>query len=113
MDALLRESTARVLLGLSILTVLLSVGLFYFNAEVLPAKLIIHFDAFRGVDFFGDATDVWWALALIIGMVGLNTALAAAFFYRERLGSYLLLGVSVLLGFLSLVFVSTILSVNG
>ena len=113
MDALLRDTTARVLLGLTAVAVLLSFGLFYFNTDVLPAKLIIHFDAFRGIDFFGDASDVWLTLWLAAGMVGLNTGLAAAFFHRERLGSFLLLGVNALLGFLALVFVMTVLSVNG
>jgi hypothetical protein len=100
------------LTALSAVLVLVSVGVVFFNLEVLPSKLIIHFDAFRGVDFFGDITDVWWLTGLVACMVALNLGLAVGFFYRERIASYLLVATNVLLSLLLLIAIVTVISVN-
>ena len=106
---------SRILVSLSILSFVLliaSIGAVFLNLEALPSKLIIHFDHFRGVDFFGDITDVWWLVGLVVGMVALNLGLSVGFFYRERIASYFLVATNVLLSLLLLIAVATILSVN-
>lgn len=112
MPELFRSRTLITLTVLSIVLLITSIGAVFLNLEALPSKLIIHFDQFRGVDFFGDITDVWWLVGLVVGMVALNLVLATGFFYRERIASYFLAATNVLLSLLLLVAIATILSVN-
>jgi len=109
---LFRSRVVQALTVLAVLLTLVGVLRVYFLQDVLPPQLIIHFDAFRGADFFGDITDVWWISALAVGMMALNAALAVAFFHRERIISYLLVGTNTLLALLLFIALSTILSVN-
>lgn len=86
--------------------------LIYFNIHNFSLPVILHFDAFRGIDLFGERVDVWgiWFTGLIAILV--NTYLAEVLFYRERVLSYLFIGANFLLALLVLIISGVIVSVN-
>ncbi|MDE2001301.1 MAG: hypothetical protein KGI60_01895 [Patescibacteria group bacterium] len=86
-------------------------SLVYVNVTDIHSVLIIHFDNFRGADFFGSATDV--VDILVIGAVvgAINGLLAHVLYYRERFLSYLLAGGTVLYMVLILLAIHAIISV--
>lgn len=89
-----------------------SLGLVFLNVRQLTSPVILHFDRFRAIDFFGQPADLWgiWLTGLIILL--LNLFLSHQFFYRERALTYVLLGANLLIAILVLVALATIISVN-
>ena len=84
----------------------------YVNILENTNLLVIHFDSFRGADFFGDRRDISDILitALIIWLI--NFVLANEFYYKERLLSYLLAGGTFLFMVLILIAIRVIISIN-
>lgn len=107
-----KEKVLLVFMVLSLILMIFSLGLVYFNINKLGSPLILHFDEFRGVDFFGEGKNLWgiWLTGFVA--IAINTFLANTFFYRERALTYLLIGSSFLLSILTLVILATIISVN-
>ena len=74
--------------------------------------LVIHFDTYRGVDFFGDSRDV--ADILVTGAIVLilNSVLANELYFRERILSYALTASTLLFSVLILMAVNAIIFIN-
>jgi len=82
------------------------------NVGSLPQQLILHFDSFHGIDLFGGYTDLWlvWVMGFVFAII--NAVLAEEFFYKNRVLTYIFLGVDVVISLLTLIVVSTIISVS-
>ncbi|KKU91082.1 MAG: hypothetical protein UY23_C0004G0027 [Candidatus Jorgensenbacteria bacterium GW2011_GWA1_48_11] len=101
-----------VLLIVSGALMLFSLGLIYFNIASFGSPVILHFDAFKGVDFLGDRLDVWLIWLSVLLIMILNVLLGEFLFYRERILAYLLIGANLLLALLTLAVSGVIVSVN-
>jgi len=112
MPNIFKQKILLVFSALSAFLFLLSLVLIYFNLSRLSAPLILHFDALRGVDFFGEKYDFFgiWLVGLAAAII--NTILSEIFFYRERILSYIFSGVNLLLALLILIFVAVVIRVN-
>lgn len=110
--AIFREKILLVLIGISAALFVASLLLGVFRLNGLSYPIILHFDAFRGVDFVGNLTDFWsiWAGGIIIAAA--NLRLAGALFHRERFLSYLFVSVNVLIALLALIITGVVASAN-
>lgn len=93
---------------------LLAVALFRANISFTDADnlLVIHFDAYRGVDFFGEARDVFDIVVSSVVVWGINIGLANMLYFRERFLSYLLATGTLLFAVLILISINVIISIN-
>lgn len=93
--------------------VLLSATLlaYVFLAEI-KAPLIIHFDEFRGLDFFGNRTNIAKILAIAFFLLTLNLILSEFIFNRQRFLSYSLAFTNIVLSLLIFITILAIINVN-
>jgi hypothetical protein len=101
-----------IFLAVTAVLLLAGLALVYFNVDSLSTRLVLHFDAFKGVDLFGENADLWrlWGTGVLVTL--LNAILGEAFFKKERMLTYIFLGVNILISLLLLLAISTIISVN-
>ena len=78
----------------------------------VQSVLVLHFDAFRGADFFGKPSDVFDILMVGLIVCVINAFLAERLYTRERFLSYVLAFGTVLLSLLILIAVGVIISIN-
>ena len=112
MVTFLKQKVILSLFILSFVLLFLSLVLFSIKSGGLSSPLILHFDDFRGIDWFGEKTDVLWIWFTGLVALLINSILSRTVFYKERFLSYLFLGSNVLIAFLILVFISVVISVN-
>ena len=74
--------------------------------------LVIHFDSFRGVDFFGNRADVFGILWVGLAINAVNFLLSYVFYEREKFLSLVISWFSVFFSLLILIAVSVIISIN-
>ena len=110
--AIFREKIFLILIGISAALFVAGLLLGIFRLNGLSYPIILHFDAFRGVDFVGNLTDFWtiWAGGIVIATV--NLRLAASLFHRERFLSYLFVSANVLVALLTLIITGVVASAN-
>ncbi len=90
---------------------LVSFSLVYTNILDASNVLIIHFDSFRGADFFGEKSDVFDIIVTAAIIWGINLGLAHVFYFRERFLSYILAGATLGYMVLILLAVNAIISI--
>ncbi len=83
----------------------------YVNILDVSNVLVIHFDSFRGADFFGEKSDVFDIIVTAAIILGINLGLAHIFYFRERFLSYVLAGVTLIYMVLILLAVNAIISI--
>ena len=107
-----REKILLILIGISAALFAASLLLTFFRLNGLSYPVILHFDAFRGVDFVGNLADFWtiWAGGIIIAAA--NLWLAVSLFHRERFLSYLFVSANVLIALLTLIITGVVASAN-
>lgn len=112
LPAILKDRYTAALFLLGALFLIVAFAVAYVNILDSRSLLVIHFDAYRGADFFGDRTDIVDIL-LIAGLVLLlNFFLANELYFRERILSYILAGSTLAFVVLILVAVNVIINVN-
>jgi hypothetical protein len=74
--------------------------------------IIIHFDAYKGIDFLGSRIDVFGILLSAATIFLINMFLAEFLFYRERFLSYFFGASTLFFTILILIVVASIVSVN-
>ncbi len=89
----------------------ISFSLVYANILDASNVLIIHFDSFRGADFFGEKSDVFDIIVTAAIIWGINLGLAHVFYFRERFLSYVLAGATLGYMVLILLAVNAIISI--
>ncbi len=78
----------------------------------MTSSLIVHFDAYKGIDFLGNKIDVFGILLSALVMVLINLFLAEFLYNRERFLSYIFGFISFGLILLILIAISVIISAN-
>jgi hypothetical protein len=107
-----KRTAPAVLLSVSLVMLIMSFLLIVFKISDLTSPLILHFDFSRGVDRFGEKTDLWFIWFEVFLFVVVNTFLSYYLFFRERAFSYIFLGANVLLSLLLFIALATIVSIN-
>jgi len=94
--------------------VLLAIALFRVSVAFTDAGnlVVIHFDAYKGADFFGDARDVFDIVVSSVVVWGVNIGLANMLYFRERFLSYLLATSTLIFAVLILISINVIINVN-
>ena len=96
----------------SLLLILIGFAVSYNSLTEESQLLVVHFDAFRGIDFLGDKFDVFNVLWIGLLVTLVNFFLSAALYYRERFLSYLIEYFNIFFALLILIAVAVIISVN-
>lgn len=91
---------------------LIGFSLAYVNLADNQSLMVIHFDAFRGADYFGDKDTVFEILLSAAAILLINSFLANELYFRERILSYLIAFATLLFMVLILAAVNVIISVN-
>jgi len=99
-------------LGASIILVFIITGLVYFGVGSSTNLLIIHFDSYRGIDFFGSRWDVWSMVAIGLVLTLVNFLLIRVLYHRESFLAYCLAFFTIFLLLLILISVAVITIVN-
>jgi len=109
---LIKDKYLRVIAIISFLILFLAAIIFYLALGSTTTPLIIHFDAYKGVDFLGSRWDVFGILLSTLVMILINLFLSNFLYNRERFLSYIFGFVSLLTSILILVAIGVIISVN-
>lgn len=97
---------------ISFLLMLTGFFLAYIHLIDSDRPLIIHFDVFQGIDFFGVRNDVFTIILIAFTVILINLFLAIAIFERERFLSYILIIAGLFFSLLVLIAVAIIVSIN-
>jgi hypothetical protein len=107
-----RERLLLIQIAISTALLLVALGLIILNIGDMSPQIILHYDAFHGVDDFGAKTDIWWIWGITLVMVAMNLCLANRFYDRMKILSYIFVGANIILSLLTLIAIATIVSVN-
>ncbi len=108
----LSDTMLRILFFLGLFFFIVGFVFIVFKVNMLSLPVILHFDAFNGVDKFGDQSSVWgvWGLGFVFFL--LNSVLGEVFFLRERALTFVFLGTNLLFSLLFLIIISVIITIN-
>jgi hypothetical protein len=107
-----QKKSILLLLGMSALFLLITLGIIIPKIGGLTYPSIIHFDKWNGVNFLGDQVDFLGILLTGIVFIALNVFLGSRLFHKERFVAYLFLTANVLISILLLVFSATVIGNN-
>lgn len=83
----------------------------YVNTLAASNVLAIHFDAFKGVDFFGSRGDIFNIMIIAAIVWAINAVLAELMYHREKFLSYVIGGATLLYMVLIFLAVGAIISI--
>lgn len=109
---LLKNKVLVIFLGLSLALLLAGLILVLANVNNLSPPLIIHINANAGVDMMGGINHLWFLISMGAFILIVNSAVAGIFFFRERIVSYITMGVSFITSLFILVSVANIITLN-
>jgi hypothetical protein len=107
-----KDKYLRSVAGLSLLILILALLIFNVKLGAVETPLILHFDAYKGVDFLGSKVQIYGILLSALVMILINSFLADFLYKRERFLSFIFVFVSLVLSILILMAISVIISVN-
>ncbi|MFA5084519.1 MAG: hypothetical protein WC475_04055 [Candidatus Paceibacterota bacterium] len=107
-----RNKNFIVIFGLSLGFLVLAAGVAFVRLAEIKTPLIIHFDAFKGIDFLGDRFDVSSILIVALVIVLINFFLAEFIFDRQRFLSFVFAYVSLAMSALTFIATVVIISIN-
>jgi len=84
----------------------------YINLADVNELLVIHFDYFKGANFFGTKQTVFAVLAVGLLILLVNFFLSRVFYFRERSLAYVFAGVSFFAALLILAQIIVIMNTN-
>lgn len=112
MRLIAKDKYLRVVFGISF-TILIFIFLFtLLKLGNIAFPLIIHFDAYKGIDFLGGKMEVFGILISTFSILLINAFLANFLYNRERFLSYILGFAGLGLMILILIAMSVIISIN-
>ena len=109
---ILKDKYTRLALIAAFLFLLFAFSSAYVNLADNQSLMVIHFDSFRGADFFGDKNDVFEILMSAAAVLLINAFLANELYFRERILSYLIVFATMVFMVLILAGVNVIISIN-
>lgn len=112
MRLIAKDKYLRAIFGISFIILIFIFLLALLKLGNVATPLIIHFDAYKGIDFLGGKAEVFGILISVFSMLLINAFLANFLYNRERFLSYILGFAGLGLMILILIAVSVIISVN-
>jgi hypothetical protein len=109
---ILRNKSLLIVFGLSFSILILTAVIVYLRLAEITTPLIIHFDAYKGIDFLGDRGDIFKILIVALTIFLLNLILAEFIFDRQRFLSFTFAFINLVISILILISISVIISVN-
>ncbi len=109
---IIKDKYLRAVFVLSFLVLIFALAEILLQLNKLSVPLIIHFDAYRGIDFLGGKMEIFGILISSFIVIFINFILSNFFYNREKFISYGLGLASLGLSILILIAVSVIMSVN-
>lgn len=107
-----KDKYLRVVFVLSFLVLIFALAEIFLQLNKLSVPLIIHFDAYRGIDFLGGKMEIFGILISSFVTIFINFIIGNFFYNREKFISYGLGLASLGLSILILIAVSVIMSIN-
>jgi len=83
--------------------------IFFYDVEHL---LVVHFDIFKGIDFFGGKNDIFLISAQFLALIFINSALSRFLYTRISFLAWSIASLSVALGIINLVSIITVIINN-
>lgn len=112
MKLIVKDKYLRAVFGISFI-ILIFIFLFtLLKLKNIDGLLIIHFDAYKGIDFLGGKAEVFGILISAFSMFLVNAFLADFLYNRERFLAYIFGFAGLGLAILILIAMSVIISVN-
>lgn len=112
LSSIIKDKYLRMVGGLSLFILLLTLIILYVSLGSANGPLIIHVDPYRGIDFQGTITDVFGILISGAVIILINLFLADFLYSRERFLSYIFSFSNLGLSALILIIISVIISLN-
>ena len=109
---IIKDKYLRVVAGLNLLILILATLIFYVRLGSVTTPLVIHFDAYKGIDFLAGRIEVFGILLSALVIILINLFLADFLYNRERFLSYIFAFISLELTVLILIVIGVIISVN-
>lgn len=109
---IIKDKTLLTVFGLSFVILIFTLILALIMFGDITGPLVIHFDVYKGIDFFGGRTEVFGILWSGFAMLVINALLANFLYDRERFLSFLFAFVSLAFSILILIAAGVIISVN-
>lgn len=108
----LKDKYLRIIFAISALLLLIIFALICFKFIAVNNPIIVHFDAYRGIDFLGSRINIFGIFFTALVVFLINLVLSNILFYRERILSYIFASATLFFIVLVLVSVAAIISVN-
>jgi hypothetical protein len=89
-----------------------SLVLILINKSDFSDSLIIHINAFKGVDMMGDVADLWNVLIMGGLIFIINTLVGYTFYLKEKILTYVILSLTFISSLLVLIKIANIISIN-
>jgi len=102
----------RTAFAISLILLLIGFVLTYNALRTTEHLLVVHFDAYRGIDFLGDKSDVFGILFGAGGVIVINVFLSWLLYNRERFMSQIISFTTVFFSLLILIAATVIISIN-
>ncbi|MEK7481880.1 MAG: hypothetical protein AAB464_00560 [Patescibacteria group bacterium] len=112
MRLIVKDKYLRAVFGISFTILIFIFLLTLLKLKNIAFPLIIHFDAYKGIDFLGGKMEVFGILISAFSMLLINALLANFLYNRERFLSYILGFAGLGLMILILIAASVIISIN-
>jgi hypothetical protein len=86
----------------------------FFTVEPTDRPIILHYNVYFGVSFdsIGNWKNVYMMPAMAAGLLAVNLVISRFFYYKERLASYLFVGMAFLLQVLMAVGAGSVILIN-
>lgn len=98
--------------AISFALVIVGLAISYVNLGNGDRPLILHFDIFRGIDFFGSTNDVLSIGFIGLGILIINLLLAMTLMHKEPVLPYFIASISLVIALFTLIALVVIFSVN-
>ena len=109
---IIKDKYLRIIFAISALLLLIIFALICFKFIAVNNPIIIHFDAYKGIDFLGSRINIFGLFFTTLIIFLINLVLSNILFYRERMLSYIFAAATLFFIILVLVSVAAIISVN-
>ncbi len=107
-----RKKSVGLLMGISVLFLLITLGLMVPKIGALTYPSIIHFDKWSGVNFLGDQSDFLGIIFTGLVFMCVNVFLSSRLFRKDRFAAYVFLASNILISILLLIFSATVVGNN-
>lgn len=77
-----------------------------------PNSLVLHFDAFRGIDKLGIPSDAWVLWGIGFAISAMNGFLSHRLFNRERTLSFFFGSINIFIGLIIVIALATLVHIN-